>query len=220
MNTLRIIATSALLSCLIYSCSTSKITTIYPEIKNPSRSVINATGDGLTPGINPTHGAGSLSNAKSAASSAIGRANGLAKGKEQNLETLTDAQLINRIATTQQMEISSSNNMDRITTNDKIRNYANMVSSDHTAIQKELKNLASEKNMILDKDVFLAGTPKTDLDFIKMMLESNRNLITIYTVLSNSKDPELREFALKQLPILKKHKDAALRTRGELDKKS
>ncbi|WP_316751101.1 DUF4142 domain-containing protein [Pedobacter gandavensis] len=232
MNTLRLIATSALLSCLLYSCSTSrnstaegkrkrtKITTVYPGIKNPSRSVINATGDGLTPGIHPTNGAGSMVNATNAASNAIGRANELAKGKQLSLETLTDAELINRISTAQQMEISTSNSMHRTTKNDKIRDYTNMVSTDHMEIQKELKKLASEKNIKIDKEVFLAGSPKTDLDFIKMMIESNRNLITLYTIVSNSDEPGLRAFALKQLPILKKHMDTALKTRGELDKKA
>lgn len=231
MNKLYIIATSALLVCLFYSCSTSrnssaegkrkrtKITTINPYIKNPSRSMINASGDGLSPGINVPSGGGSKINATNVASSAIGRANALAKGKQYNSETLTDAELINRIATAQQMEINMSHNTHRKTTNDKIKDYANMISADHTEIQKELKKLSSQKNIILEKEIYLDGTPKTDLDFIKMMAESNRNLITLYTVSSNSNDPELKEFALKQLPTLKKHMDAALKTRGELVEK-
>lgn len=228
MNTLRILATSALLSCLIYSCSSSrnsstegkrkrtKITTLNPTIKNPSRSVINASGDGLSPGINPTNSAGSKINATNVASSAIERANSLAKGNEQNLETLTDAELINRISTAQKMEISLSNGARRTTKNDKVKDYADMVSADHMEIQQQLKKLTSQKNIVLDKEIFLAGTPKTDLDFIKMMAESNRNLINIYTVASNSNDPDLREFTLKQLPVLKKHMDAALKTRAAL----
>ncbi len=231
MNTLRIIATSAMLSCLIYSCSTSrnstaegkrkrtKITTINPGIKNPSRSVINASGDGLSPGINPINTPGSKVNATNAASIAIERANALAR-KQQSLEMLTDAELINRIATAQQMEISTSNSINRTTKNDKIKDYANMVATDHMELQKELKKLASGKNIGLDKEVFLPGSPKTDLDFIKLMTESNRDLITLYTIVGNSNDPDLREFALKQLPLLKKHMDTALKTRGELDKKA
>ncbi|MCX2450159.1 DUF4142 domain-containing protein [Pedobacter sp. PLR] len=217
MNTLRIITTSILLSCLIYSCSTSrnssaegkrkrsKITTINPGIKNPGRSVINASGDGLTPGISEPRGAGSMINATNIASNAIGRANTLAKGKQQNLETLTDAELLNRMATAQLMEISVSNRAGRTATKDNIKNYAGMISSNHTEILKELKKLTSQKNIVLEKEVLLRGTPKTDLDFVKMMVESNRNIINIYTIGSNSTDPELKAFTLKQLPILKKH---------------
>lgn len=221
MNTFRITATSILLSCLIYSCSTSrnssaeekrkrtKITTINPGIKNPSRSVINASGDGLTPGINPSRPAGSRGNASNIASNAIGRANMLAKEKSQDLEALSDAELINRMAVAQQLEVNVSNKVARVSSKDKIKDYTSMVSSDHSDILKDLKKLATRQNIMLEKEIILGGTPKTDLDFVKIMIESNRKLITLYTVGSNSNNAELRDFTKKQLPILKKHLEAA-----------
>lgn len=221
MKTLRIITATTLLSCLIYSCSTSKntstegkrkrskITTITPGLKNPTKSVINASGDGLTPGIGLPATPGSKENATNIASNAIGRANNLVKGKSQNLEMLTDEELINRMATAQQMEITASNRVSRTTSKDKIKSYASMVSANHTEIQKELKKLSSQKNMVLENQVLLGGNPKTDRDFVKMMLESNQNLVALYTIGSNSKDPELKLFTLKQLPLLRKHLEIA-----------
>lgn len=221
MNTFRITAASLLLSCLIYSCSTSrnlspggkskrsKITTVNPTINNPTRSVINASGDGLTPGIQQPRAAGSKVNANNIASNAIERANSNAKVKQLLLESLTDAELINRIAAAQQMEISASNRVALTSANDKIQNYARIVSTDHSEIQKELKKLSTQKNIKLEQGVLLGGTPKTASDFIKMMVESNRNLIALYTRGSSSNDPELKQFMLKQLPILKKHLEAA-----------
>ncbi|WP_316822601.1 DUF4142 domain-containing protein [Pedobacter gandavensis] len=231
MNTLRIITASLLLSCLFYSCSTSrnptaegkrkrnKITTISPDIKNPSRSVINASGDGLTPGINQPRPAGSRSNASNIASNAIGRANIIAKEKSQDLESLTDAELINLMAVAQQMEINMSNKMARVSTKDKVKDYTSMIAGDHADILKELKKLASNKNVILEKEIILVGTPKTDLDFIKIMTESNRKLVNLYVVASNSNSSELREFSLKQLPILKKHLETAQEMSKELKSK-
>ncbi|SHG55102.1 DUF4142 domain-containing protein [Pedobacter caeni] len=222
MNSLRLIATSALLSCLIYSCSTSrnsspegkkkrtKITTINPAIKAPSGSVINASGDGLSQGINQPRGAGSKENATNIASDAIERANAIAKGKQQKLETLTDTELINRMTAAQQTEISVSKSALQTTSSTKIKDYANLIIEQHTEIKKELTSIALQKNMVMDAEASWNSSPKTDLGFVKTMIESNRNLITLYTVAgSNAKDAELRAFALKKLPLLKKNLEAA-----------
>lgn len=221
MNTLRIIATSALLSCLIYSCSSSrntsgeekkkrtKITTLNPGLKNPSNSVINASGDGLSQGISQSRGAGSKENATNIAFNAIERANAIAKAKLQNLESMSDKDLISTIATIQQVEITVSNNTRQATANDKIKEYALLVFNDHTEIKKELDKLSTQKNVALAPQASLKGAPKTDLAFVKMMIESNRNLIELVTAASNAKDADLRAFSLKQLPVLKKHLEAA-----------
>ncbi|RQO69800.1 hypothetical protein DBR43_17225 [Pedobacter sp. KBW06] len=221
MNTLRIIATSALLSCLIYSCSSSrntsgeekkkrtKITTLNPGLKNPSNSVINASGDGLSQGISQSRGAGSKENATNIAFNAIERANAIAKAKLQNLESMSDKDLISTIATIQQVEITVSNNTRQVTANDKIKEYALLVFNDHTEIKKELDKLSTQKNVALAPQASLKGAPKTDLAFVKMMIESNRNLIELVTAASNAKDADLRAFSLKQLPVLKKHLEAA-----------
>lgn len=221
MNSLRIIATSALLSCLIYSCSSSrnssgeekkkrtKITTINAGLKNPSSSVINASGDGLSQGINQSRGAGSKENATNIAFSAIEKANAIAKAKLQNLESMSDKELISTIAALQQVEITVNNNTRQTTTNDKIKDYALLVFNDHTEIKKELDKLSTQKNVALAPQASLKGAPKTDLAFVKMMIESNRNIIELFTAASNSKDADLRTFSLKQLPVLKKHLEAA-----------
>lgn len=221
MNKLHTIAISALLSCLFYSCATSrsssteekkkrtKITTIKPGIKNPTGSVINASGDGLSQGINQPKGAGSRENATHIASNAIERANELAKSKQQKLDGLTSTELINGMMAAQQTEISVSSNTRKTTANDKIRDYASMIVSSHATLTDELKNLSTQKNIALREEVSLKKASKTDLEFVKMMIESNRNLISLYTAMSHSEDPELKAFALKQLPALKKHLEAA-----------
>jgi predicted outer membrane protein len=232
MNSLRIIATSALLSCLIYSCSSSrnssgeekkkrtKITTINAGLKNPSSSVINASGDGLSQGINQSRGAGSKENATNIAFSAIEKANAIAKAKLQNLESMSDKELISTIAALQQVEITVSNNTRQTTTNDKIKDYALLVFNDHTEIKKELDKLSTKKNVALAPQASLKGAPKTDLAFVKMMIESNRNIIELFTAASNSKDADLRTFSLKQLPVLKKHLEAAQELTKEVKSKA
>ncbi|MNY19873.1 hypothetical protein D3C86_1533290 [compost metagenome] len=109
----------------------------------------------------------------------------------------------------QQAEISVSSNTQKTTANDKIRDYASTILSSHATLTDGLKELSTQKNIALKEEVSLKKASKTDLEFVKMMIESNRNLISLYTAMSYSEDPELKAFALKQLPALRKHLEAA-----------
>lgn len=221
MKSLRIFAVLTLLSCLVCSCSSTrsssgeegkkrkKITGVTPGIKNPSRGVINASGDGLTPGIGQSNGAGSEENAASIANNAIVRANAAVKGSLQGLALLKDEDLLSRIAAGQQMEIGLSSAVQNTTKKKEIRDYAVMVWNDHAALQQELKRLSVQKNIVLATGVRLNVSGKTDLEFVQMMIEGNQNLVALYNVASKSSDAAIKEFALKQLPILKKHLEAA-----------
>lgn len=221
MKSLRVSVILALLSCLIYSCSSSrntsgaegkkrkKITGVTPGIKNPSRGVINASGDGLTPGIGKSNGAGSEENAASIANNAIARANTLVKINQQQLAALTDEELLDKMAGMQQTEVKLCTAAQRKTANAKIAAYAAMVVSDHAEIKNDLKKLAAGKRMVLSAPAagdILAGT---DLQFVQKMIESNQGMIALYTAASSAKDQEIKDFALKQLPLLRKHLEAA-----------
>ncbi|WP_316811634.1 DUF4142 domain-containing protein [Pedobacter heparinus] len=220
MKSIRIFAILALLSCLIYSCLSSrntsgeegkkrkKITGVTPGIKNPSRGVINASGDGLTPGIGQSNGAGSEENAASIANNAIARANALVKINPQQLAALTDEELLNRMVLSQQTEVQLSGGAQRRTANVKIAAYATMILNDHTQLKSELKKLAAG-NIGLETSTTSEGLSGTDLQFVQKMIASNQGMIALYTAAGKAKDQAIREFALKNLPVLRKHLEAA-----------
>lgn len=90
MKNLRVFAAITLVSLSLYSCSLNrsvgsgktktKVKGLDPKETNPSRAVINATGDGMSPGINSgQRGVGSEPNARAIADQAIARANNVSR---------------------------------------------------------------------------------------------------------------------------------------------
>jgi|GEM_PF-4625606 len=220
MKSLRTFIILSLLSGLIYSCSRSinssrgqnkkrsKITGVTPTVQNPNRSVINASGDGLTPGIGQQRSAGSEENATTIALNAIARANASIKTNQQQLESLTEEELIDKLSTALQMEIKLST-AQLTSANSKVKYYAATVLNDHKQTQKELIKLSTQRNIPFVVPGPAKSLKKADLEFVEMMIESNQNMIGLYTAASKSKDTEIRTFAAKQLPILKNHLEAA-----------
>lgn len=216
MRTFRILTLLALLGCLVYSCSSSRnqnkkrrITGVTPVIQNPNRSVINASGDGLTPGIGQLRTAGSEENAASIANNAIAKANQAVKKNLQNLEVLTEEQLADKMVNELQTEVQLCKNTQEKTNNTQVKAYAKTILNDHAQIQNDLKKLSALKNVLSVAPKSTNTIAKTDLDFVQMVIESNQNLIAIYTVGSKSKDITIRTLALKYLPVLKTHLEAA-----------
>jgi putative membrane protein len=220
MKSLRILILSALLPSLICSCSRSlspskdqtkkrsKITGVTPTVQNPNRSVINASGDGLTPGIGQQRSAGSEENAANIALNAIARANASIKNNQKQLESLTEEELIDKLSAALQMEIKLSTA--QLTSADsKIKYYATTVLNDHKQAQKELVKLSTQRNLPFVTPGLAKAAKKADLEFVQMMIESNQNMIGLYNVAGKSKDSDIRAFALKQLPILKNHLETA-----------
>nr|WP_121273690.1 DUF4142 domain-containing protein [Pedobacter schmidteae] len=219
MKTLRTIAILALLSCLLYACSSSinssknkkrnKITGVNPAIQNPNRSVINASGDGLTPGIGQQRSAGSEENASSIASNAIAKANAAIKANREQLESMTEEELIDKMVSGLQMEMRLSSSAQRTTADQKIKYYASTILTDHNRILTELKKLSTKRNIPFVTPTSFKSSGKTDLEFVQMMIESNQSMIGLYTIASKSDDQPIKEFASKQLPLLREHLEAA-----------
>jgi len=220
MKSLRILIISALLSSLICSCSRSinsskdqtkkraKITGVTPTVQNPNRSVINASGDGLTPGIGQQRSAGSQENASNIALNAIARANAAIKNNQKQLESLTEEELLDKLSTALQTEIRLST-AQLASSDSKIKYYATTVLNDHKQTQKTLIKLSTQRNIPFVTPGTAKSSKKTDLEFVQMMIESNQHMIGLYNIAGKSKDSDIRAFALKQLPILKNHLEAA-----------
>jgi putative membrane protein len=100
-------------------------------------------------------------------------------------------------------------------TNPDVRNFAQKLVDDHTAMGTELTDLAGQKNVKLDNDndkdraykrLSKKSGDEFDREFVEHMIDEHENDIKMFEKEStNAKDSELREFASKNLAHLREH---------------
>lgn len=102
-----------------------------------------------------------------------------------------------------------------------VKSFGKMMVDDHSNINYDLSGIAAGKNMVLPtsmstKDQHMVDDLKrksgTDFDkaYINMMVDDHKEDIRDFKKESvDGKDPEISSFALRTLPILQKHLDAA-----------
>lgn len=103
----------------------------------------------------------------------------------------------------------------------KIKDFGAMMVRDHSKADDELKSLAGMKNITLPtapgedhmdaiKKLSDKSGKEFDKDYIKMMVDDHQNDIDAFEKCSrDAKDADLKAFAAKTLPVLRKHLDAA-----------
>jgi len=225
MKFFRLIAVSiALITCL-YACSTRRstsndgsakgktdLTSVKPNVKNPNRAVLNASGDGLTPGIATTNGAGNRENATNIVNEAISRANTGVKFVTMNLDSIGGPEFLGRGSVGDMKAISLSQNILKTTGNARIKAYAATILKDHQQVQTELKKLAAEKKINVpssEADYPPVANNQTDLKYVESMIEEQQYHVRLFTAGSKSGDQAIRDFSLKYLPLMKKHLEGA-----------
>jgi len=101
-------------------------------------------------------------------------------------------------------------------TDPEVKKFGQMMVTEHTAANNELKALAGKKNVTLPTDV---GNHQSDLDglknatgtdfdqtYVKLMVNAHENDVEAFQAQADkSADPEVKAFAAKTLPTLKKH---------------
>ena len=100
-------------------------------------------------------------------------------------------------------------------TNPDVRNFAQKLVDDHTAMGTELTDLAGQKNVKLDKDndkdraykrLSKKSGDEFDREFVEHMIDEHEKDIKMFEKEStDAKDAELREFASKNLAHLREH---------------
>ena len=101
----------------------------------------------------------------------------------------------------------------------QVKSFGQMLVTDHTAANEELKNLASQKGVsipaalpkkeqkTMDK---LDKSKNFDKDFVKVGVEDHKHDIKDFEKAArDAKDPDVKAFAAKTLPTLQKHLQAA-----------
>jgi putative membrane protein len=100
--------------------------------------------------------------------------------------------------------------------NPEVKKFAQMMVTDHTKADAELKSLAAKKNVTLPPD---AGSRKDDVDalnkteaadfdaaYVDQMVDDHETTVEMFEEqAANGSDPEVKAFAAKTLPTLKSH---------------
>jgi len=223
MKSIHVVAILFSSAFLLTSCTTQKkvaedgtvtktrtrITTLKPNAPNPSQSVINASGDGLTMGIPNGNDlrAGSSENATVIANQAISKVNGPTGVNQQRLDSLTSVDFMNKIAVHQMTMIKMSTLVQTKSPNKKVGDFAKVMLASQEAEQRDLKKLSSYKNVILPATVNVTQQSDnlTQDSYVQLVIEDQESAIRFFEVGNKSKDPEIKAFAAKYLPISKMH---------------
>lgn len=101
----------------------------------------------------------------------------------------------------------------------EVKKFGQMMVDDHSKANKELEDLAKKKNIALPADI---GSNKSTLDklnglkgadfdkeYVKDMVDDHETDVAEFEKqAANATDPDVKAFAAKTLPVLKKHLDA------------
>ena len=133
----------------------------------------------------------------------------------------TDRKFIMEAASGGMMEVQAGQLAAQNAGNDRVKSFGNMMVQDHTNANNELKALATSKNITLPdsmmtkhrKHIDMLKT-KTGKDFDKaymnmMVMDHNEDVSKFQSESKNAKDPDLKAFASKTVPVLRTHLDSA-----------
>ncbi len=102
--------------------------------------------------------------------------------------------------------------------NAEVKKFAQMMITDHTAANTELKTLAAKKNIVLPTDIGghkdtvedlskLSGA-EFDKEYVEAMVDDHEEDVDFFEDKSDNSDADIKAFTTKTLPTLKKHLDA------------
>ena len=141
--------------------------------------------------------------------------------KMMNSKMNADSKFMMMAATGGMNEISLSNQALSKSDNEDVKQYAQMMIDDHTKANDELKSVATGKNVTLPTEPdakHKAMTEKMsamsgsgfDMAYVKAMVQDHEKTVAMFQKeADNGKDADAKAFAVKTLPTLKAHLEAA-----------
>ncbi len=101
----------------------------------------------------------------------------------------------------------------------RVKEFATMMVNDHSKANSELNSILMSKKIVMsdenknkmnDHDLMNKTGMDFDKEYMKMMVEDHKNVIDLFEKESQSgDDADLKAFATKTLPTLKKHLESA-----------
>ncbi|WP_439881028.1 DUF4142 domain-containing protein [Pontibacter sp. MBLB2868] len=113
----------------------------------------------------------------------------------------------------------------------EVKDFGQMMVTDHSAANEKLKALAAQKNIVLpdsmgeehmDHVQELRNMTGADFDkaYISLMVDDHQKDIDMFEDAANDlEDPEVKSFASNTVPTLRKHLDRAKEVKNMVDKK-
>ena len=144
-----------------------------------------------------------------------GRNGGLASGERKFIETAARHGMA---------EVQMGQMAQQKAQNPQVKDFAGRMVTDHGKANEELKTLASSKGVQIPTDLDRehknkseklqkASADKFDRDYMEAMVKDHKNDVKEFEKQAkNAKDPEVKAFAQKTLPVLQAHLQAAQAT--------
>ena len=116
-------------------------------------------------------------------------------------------------------EVEMGNLASKKAQNPEVKKFGQMMVTDHSAANSELKALATKKNIPIPTDVGshrstidkLSSSTGADFDkaYVDLMVDDHEDDVAAFEKqASSAADPDVKSFAAKTLPVLKKHLEA------------
>jgi putative membrane protein len=148
-------------------------------------------------------------------------------GEAVPMNPKNDHEFIEWVATRNAMEVELGNMAARKAPSQQVRQFAQMMATDHGRNNAKVLAFARQMNIRLPENMSpqdrrtiqeftrLQG-PQFDQRFMQHMVHDHQHTLSVFEKFAkNAKDPEIRRYAEQTLPALKKHLDAAKRLAGE-----
>jgi len=126
------------------------------------------------------------------------------------------------------MEVELGHMAQQSALNPRVKQFGAMMVKDHSKANEELKALADTKNILIpskmpDKlqqhidEMKKLGGKEFDKHYMSMMTDDHKEDIDLFEKTAEGiKDPDLKAFATKTLPVLKMHLDSAKKIKSDL----
>src|SRR5215218_2730280 len=155
-----------------------------------------------------------------AAALALGTVSLTADDKKGDAQPITDEEFVLKAASGDMCEIESSKLAKDMAKSDEVKKFAEHMIADHTKSSKELMEVAKKADLglptkMLDEHAKLlekvrGGKGDFDRAYMDAQLTAHKDAVDLFTTAAkNAKDPGLRAFAEKTLPVIKEHYEHA-----------
>jgi putative membrane protein len=142
--------------------------------------------------------------------------NGTSRTANSNQTAVVQATFWESAARGGMAEVALSNLALSKSQNADVRNFAQMMITDHTKAGNELKELAAKKKVALPtqlgdsqgmlEDLNRLSNADFDKEYVEAMVDDHEDTVELFkNEAENSKDAELKAFAAKTLPTLQNH---------------
>lgn len=125
------------------------------------------------------------------------------------------------VATGGRMEVELANLAINKSKEKSVKEFAQIMLKDYNLINQELTAITNQKGLKLPdalpekvaEDLTMLNTLADrafDVQYMRMMINDHEKTVQLFTDGSHNKDDQLRNFALKTLPVIKKHQQMAI----------